>query len=243
MHSLSRYLHTYNCSYFGSILVLILMKDWTSLATCLTFSAIGRIAAAALPWTWASVNGRAEPPVMVIPAADPASFLDLHGASHGLHLANVEAIAREVLFPCCALHFSLRPSRHYGGLSETAVMRQRKQFTAARRYKYLKGDGNSARTSLHLCKDKFFWFRYSPHVTVALAQDFQDFEALDSGEWQALPGGVRWHLALRSPGATSLALLFRCAPGPGKALPAERKKEGPLCASRPRLSAWHPDAM
>lgn len=99
MHSLLRYLHTDKC--------LILMKDWTILTclTCLTFSAVGRLAAAALPWTWASVNGRAEPPVVVLPAADPASFLDLHGASHGLHLANVAAIAREVLFPCCALHF------------------------------------------------------------------------------------------------------------------------------------------
>ena len=46
---------------------------------------------------------------MILPAADPASFLDLHGASHGLHLANVAAIAREVLFPCCALHFLLFP--------------------------------------------------------------------------------------------------------------------------------------
>ena len=40
-------------------------------------------------------------------------------------------------------------------------------------------------------------------------QDFKEFEALDFGEWEALPGGVRWHLALRSPGASSLALLFR----------------------------------
>ena len=40
-------------------------------------------------------------------------------------------------------------------------------------------------------------------------QDFKEFEALDFGEWEALQGGVRWHLALRSPGASSLALLFR----------------------------------
>ncbi|KAK9821432.1 hypothetical protein WJX81_004949 [Elliptochloris bilobata] len=86
-----------------------------------------------LPWTWANVRGRAEPPEVVLPAADPAAFLDRHGASHGLHLANVAAIARE---------------------------------------------------------------------------DFKEFEALDFGEWEALPGGVRWHLALRSPGAASLALLF-----------------------------------
>ena len=33
---------------------------------------------------------------MVLPAADPATFLDRHGASHGPHLANVAAIAREV---------------------------------------------------------------------------------------------------------------------------------------------------
>lgn len=45
---------------------------------------------------------------------------------------------------------------------------------------------------------------------LASGQDFKEFEALDFGEWEALPGGVRWHLALRSPGASSLALLFRC---------------------------------
>ena len=43
----------------------------------------------------------------------------------------------------------------------------------------------------------------------ASGQDFKEFEALDFGEWEALPGGVRWHLALHSPGASSLALLFR----------------------------------
>ena len=108
-------------------------------------------------------------------------------------------------------------------------MRQRKQFTAARRFKNFKGDGTSARTSPHLCKDGLFWLRYGPHVFVAHAQDFQDFEALDSGEWQALPGGVRWHLALRSPGATSLALLFRCAPGRARRSPAEPKKRTLVC--------------
>ena len=49
-----------------------------------------------MPWTWASARGRAEPPEVVLPAADPAAFLDRHGASHGPHLANVAAIAREV---------------------------------------------------------------------------------------------------------------------------------------------------
>ena len=48
---------------------------------------------------------------------------------------------------------------------------------------------------------------------VTHGQDFKEFEALDFGEWEALPGGVRWHLALRSPGASSLALLFRCLYG------------------------------
>ena len=52
-----------------------------------------------LPWTWASVRGRAEPPVLVLPAADPAAFLERHGAAHGPHLANVAAIAREVRAP------------------------------------------------------------------------------------------------------------------------------------------------
>ena len=55
-----------------------------------------RCAGKPMPWTWASARGRAEPPEVVLPAADPAAFLDRHGASHGPHLANVAAIAREV---------------------------------------------------------------------------------------------------------------------------------------------------
>ena len=63
-----------------------------------------------MPWTWASTRGRAEPPQVVLPAADPATFLDRHGASHGPHLANVAAIAREV---CSLIHIWLHPRHAY----------------------------------------------------------------------------------------------------------------------------------
>ena len=70
------------------------LRDATTIP--LHWSRILRRTGKPLPWTWASTRGRAEPPQVVLPAADPATFLDRHGASHGPHLANVAAIAREV---------------------------------------------------------------------------------------------------------------------------------------------------
>ncbi len=68
----------------------------SSASTCAAAQDWLKRAAGPLPWTWASVRGRSEPPVLVLPAADPAAFLERHSAAHGPHLANVAAIAREV---------------------------------------------------------------------------------------------------------------------------------------------------
>jgi hypothetical protein len=173
------------------------------------------------------VRGRTEPPVLVLPAADPAAFLERHSAAHGPHLANVAAIAREVRLQRLPVQSTTGVPRSCGRCSavpEPCQLHGALRVTR-RRWRCPGGDRLSL---LPLAARQSYPCRAQPRDGPArAAQDFQEFEALDSGEWEALPGGARWHLALRAPGAASLALLFRRARAqPALACPSTGSHKG-----------------